>query len=486
MLLYHPAFITGATRVYPICFNAYQYLTDMESFLKRAEKSGVIGFRLGRKAVYIVSGTSNVHSLFAPPHIMDPNMFHMLLMDKHWGMPSNEIRMFAKNTSGGQKRPLPGTEGIPDQRRPWHNHHEVYAQYLSSSKYTEALADTFFSFFLMRLDQQPLLECVTVPIFDLIKTDRAESAVASLFGTQLLYLNPGLIECYWEFDEIAGALVRGLPRFLKPGQWRIRERLHNMVHRHVTSAWEKFNWEKDGESDWDPHSRFSREIAKWLRQTGFSDRATIGHTTATLLGQEVLQAFTNDHVTGRRNLDVHRLLTLPRLSSAYLEILRLHVSFNVTREVQQDTEVSGYRIPKGSLLQAPSQIAHYDESAWASEGHPASEFWAERHLTNVDEAGRQTTEPRLSTKSRPTSFFPFGPYWRQGLGYALCPGRHSAKREILMAVAVILAKFEVEFVQWVHSDGRSSSRPAQNDQGYAGVVAMLPDRDMLVRWKRLW
>ncbi len=55
-----------------------------------------------------------------------------------------------------------------------------------------------------------------------------------------------------------------------------------------------------------------------------------------------------------------------------------------------------------------------------------------------------------------------------------------------MTVASVVARFDVEFVEWTKLDGTPSDRPAQNDALHAGEAAMPPDREMKVRWKRLW
>jgi len=68
----------------------------------------------------------------------------------------------------------------------------------------------------------------------------------------------------------------------------------------------------------------------------------------------------------------------------------------------------------------------------------------------------------------------------------MCPGRFFAKQEIIMSLAMLIARFEIEFVEWVMPDGSPSDRPGANDMRYAGALAMPPDRDMKVRWKRLW
>ncbi|KAK8062514.1 cytochrome P450 [Apiospora hydei] len=417
-------------------------------------QSRIVQFRLGPKIVYFVSGEKNTQVIFGPPHIVDPHMFHILLMEKQWGMPRDEIDMFRNDTSGRLQVPCPGTEDILPQDRHWYNHHQIYAKFLSSAKYTEILADTFLRLFSERLDRQSSAEWTTIELFDFLKLDMVESAVESMFGSRILELNPDLVKSYWKFDEAAGVLVWGLPRWIKPGPYNAQERLHDMVHKQVEEAWEKFDWNgPEAGSDWDPFwgSRFS----------------------------QVKQAFTFDEVSGKPSIDVHKLLSLPRLLSVYTEVMRMHISFNITREVQNDITIDGYRVAKNSLIQSPSQIAHYDESAWGENGHPATAFWAERHLQYQRDDGG-VLRPHFSVKARPTSFFPFGG------GYALCPGRHFAKREIMMATAIIVAKFDIELVGWVAADGSLMEGPAMNDGRYAGAVAMPPDRDMRVRWRRLW
>lgn len=73
-----------------------------------------------------------------------------------------------------------------------------------------------------------------------------------------------------------------------------------------------------------------------------------------------------------------------------------------------------------------------------------------------------------------------------GGGTSICPGRVFAKQEILMTVAILVTRFEIEYLQWTTLDGAKSDRPAQNDNSFIGAVGIPPDRDMKIRWKRLW
>jgi len=68
----------------------------------------------------------------------------------------------------------------------------------------------------------------------------------------------------------------------------------------------------------------------------------------------------------------------------------------------------------------------------------------------------------------------------------MCPGRHFAKQEILLVMAAILSRFEVQLIEWTNlGDGSKSDREPRNDEHYGGMT-MPPDRDAKVRWKRLW
>ncbi|KAJ5462939.1 hypothetical protein N7475_007883, partial [Penicillium sp. IBT 31633x] len=502
----------------PYVTNTIQYLTDVGTFLNRVTttlektKSNIVKFHVGPIPAYIVTGTKNVQTVFNSPNSLDGNFLQLMLMERHWGMSKEEIAKFANDQSGRLKTPAPGTESTPAEKRFWRGHDHLYAEYLSNRTYADALADSFYRLFSERLDQQSTTEWGTVNLFEMLKTSMAESAIISLFGSQIIDLNPGFIDCYWEFDEIAGTLVWGLPKFLQRRSVAIKDRLHTMTGKHIDSAWKHFDWNgPDAESKWEPHfgSRLSRETAKWLSEGGFSNQAAAGHTLASLFGlngntvpvtawamielikdrtlfeavrTEAMGAYTTDPTTGARRIDAQKLINLPLLQSLYIEIMRLHVSFNVTRKVTQPVQVDGYMIEKGALLQTCSQIAHFEDAVWALPEHPASDFWAWRHVQYVDVRDELTGEPirrpQFAIKGRPSSFFPYGG------GYVMCPGRHFAKQEIMLAIAVLVTKFDIEFVEWVDFTGKPSERPAQDDSKFAGFIAMSPDREMKIRWKR--
>lgn len=231
----------------------------------------------------MLAGTRNIQELFGNDSL-DANWFHLILMDKHWQMTKSDIEKFANDNSGRLETPLRGTQDIPEEQRYWLGHNRLYIKWLSHKKHTDSLATNFATFFLERLNQQPR-DWATVDLFDTLKTIMCESGTMSLFGTQFMALNPEFVKTYWEFDQGAGRLIWGLPRWLMPRPYRSRDKLNAMTVKYIRSAWENFDW-NTSDSDWDPHwgARISRETALWLRDSGFAETAAAGHAVGTLFG----------------------------------------------------------------------------------------------------------------------------------------------------------------------------------------------------------
>ncbi|KAF4890595.1 Cholesterol 7-alpha-monooxygenase [Colletotrichum fructicola] len=333
----------------------------------------------------------------------------------------------------------------------------------------------------------------------------------TLAGRRLIDKYPEFVDAMWEYDKVAMKLMYGLPTWMNPGPRKAQKKALDMMETFLQDAWDTFDWDgMEAEADWEPTfgSRLQREHAKFWKDKKFSMRSraaqhlgiqsgfnvnSIPQTAWVMMElaknpslwravkEEVQGAIVPDPVTSKPAIDVTKLLALPLLQSVYAETIRLHVSINVTREVMEPLEWDGYVLPKGSLVQAPTQIGLQDESVWGVEGHPASSFWAERHIKYVDkedELGHIKTVMEFSMAGRPSDYFPYGG------GVSMCPGRFFAKQEIMLVAAMIISRFEVEFIEWVTFDGVSSDRPAEDEKSAIGSGAVSPDRDMKVRWRR--
>ncbi|RDW68921.1 cytochrome P450 [Aspergillus mulundensis] len=503
-----PPFLNG-----PIVKNTYQYMTNMEGFLERiaaaTKSSKVIQFRLGLKKIYMVSGEKNIHDINQPSNSISPDIFFLQVMGNVWGATSAELAKFAQDKSGRRKKPIPGYEPKPGQPRLWHDQHHVFSEYLLRAERANLLADKYYQIFSERLNKHPVGQWAEVGLAQFFEREMADAALEAFMGPHLVRLNPGFWDTMWEFAHLAPQLMWGLPKWMNRKPWQVRDRFHAMCRRWLDFAageWDRNGPDANADAEWEPcyGSRMARELIRWASsslsiETAAGMVATIVFATNAnsvpmctwammeiiadpelhrAVRDECLAASNADPVTGARTFNAQKLLSMPLLQSLYVETLRLHISINITREVTQPITLDGYRLSAGSFIQAPSQIGHYDE-VWSAPGHPATEFWAGRNLKH--ENGK--TEFTMAGHS--SSFLPYGSY-ASGGGPSICPGRVFAKQEILITLATLLTRFDIEIVAWVSPDGTKSDRRAQNSREYIGAVGIPPDRELKVRWKRLW
>jgi cytochrome P450 len=206
-----------------------------------------------------------------------------------------------------------------------------------------------------------------------------------------------------------------------------------------------------------------------LRRPGLIDRVREEVSRATIIDD-----------TGKLTLDVPKLVSdSPLLTSIYLECLRIRTSVTLTRQLNEDIECDGYLLKKGSYIMSPSQLPN-TSPIWDVPGHPAKSFWPERFIEMPKfEAANPGEKSQYELAMRAENFFPYGG------GNMMCTGRFFAKQEILAAVALLVLKFDIEVEGWQTFDGKRSDIEAGLADGYAGAGVIPPDRDMVVKMRRL-
>ncbi|KAK0650000.1 cytochrome P450 [Cercophora newfieldiana] len=508
----------------PYLSSTLLYMTDMRTFLDRARDmlrtSRIMSLKLGPETLYIIKGAENVATMFKTTTTrtspVGQRRFILRIQKYLWGAVPADYAKFLNDTSGRAKVPLPGTENTPESKRYWRILNDKLHDYFAISSETNALVAVYQRELSKRLEQDfPTTEWTTIMVYAFLQKYMASAATTTLLGPRILTVNPDFHNVLWTFDRFVASLVWGLPKWLTPRAWKTRDRLHAAVHRYLYPAVGEFAWDSDSATaDWEPvfGSRVNREVIRWMREDGFAPQTIAGaisilfifgvngNTTPVAgwmlmetiqrpelldrIREEVMGTYVTDPKTGERLIDVQKLLALPLLQSVYTESMRLHVSMNVTREVVGPMSLEGHKLEIGALLQAPTEISHREESVWGVPGHPASEFWAERHIKYVERVdekdGTVKLEPQFDMTGRQNDFFPYGG------GAPVCPGRFFARQEMMLSLAILVSRFDIEFVEWTHMDGSPSERPAENNVEWAGGASVPPDRDMKIRWKRRW
>ncbi|KAI1270024.1 putative cytochrome P450 [Xylariaceae sp. FL1019] len=492
----------------PGLFNTIQFIRNNHKFMSRVQNAmrgeSLLRFNLGNQKVYLVAGSQGIRTVFGREmihNVTNQEQMTRFTLPTLYKMNADEVQRWEQDKSGVAKVPRSGTEDVPSRERLWYNYEHIYTEYLGKPQYIKPLIAIFQQNFEQRLNRYPTGEWTSISIRDFCRHDVAAVAVGALFGPDLIGSTPDFINRFWKFDEHVFKLIAGLPRWLSPTPYKVHDHYTEALQSWLERASTNYEREKTGdEPDWEPRfgSRAVREMYTWMKETNWREEviaATLGALAFALTSNSIPTAMwmlmeiirdpslhrevrdeiaaisTTDPVTGNAVLDSQKIASLPLLQSIWTEVLRLHISFNITRDVKEPLSIGGHTIAKGSMIQAPMMVAHYDET-WGTNGHPASEFWAERHIKYSD--GNRTY-----AMSGYNTYYPFGG------GANMCPGRQFAKLEVLTAVALIIAKFDIEFQEWSTIDGGTSERGAQSDLKYCGAGAMPPDRDMKVRWKRV-
>ncbi|KAK7998542.1 cytochrome P450 [Apiospora marii] len=435
-------------------------------------------------------------------------MFNIAALAPGWAFPKAlpEVRRWEADRSGVTKTPIPGAEGVLPRQRLWYNYEHIYAEYLGKPQYMKPLIKMYCRNLDELFERYSAGEWSTVSIQKLCRYEVTRALITTLFGPRLIELNPDFVDRLWAFDEQVFQLVMGLPKWLNSKPAKAHDAFVGSMERWLDAASDGFDWEApEADADWEPHfgGRAVREMYRWMKETEWRDEviaATLGAlvfalnsnsipTTMWMLmeiirdpsllqavRQEVATATTRDPETGKPLFDHQKLVALPLLQSIWTETLRLRINFNIVRDVKQPVTLDNGKttVERGSLLQVPMMIAHYDESVWAATDHPASDFWAERHIRYVE------GERRYAMAGPPAAYFPFGG------GANICPGRQLAKHEIFTTVATVIFRFDLEVLGWTNTAGGSpSDRGAESDLRYCGAGAMPPDRDLKIRWRRM-
>ncbi|KAK6949293.1 hypothetical protein Daesc_009367 [Daldinia eschscholtzii] len=481
----------------PYISNIWIYMTNKKKFLEGISQalldSPVVQCQLGPVKVYFVTGKDSVSTVLRQSSInLISEPWMLLILKNVAGYTEADLAKLQRDKSGIGKVPINSDGFTPPEKRIWHLKHQVHNDYLAAPQHTEALAVSFQDFFSEALEAFPIGEWTQVSIFKLVRNEMATASVCSVVGKRILACNPAFIDLLWEYDSYAESLAFGLPRWLNKKGVKVREDIRSMClkwYAEVDQCLSKGESNKAEELDNAFGSQLSRKLCEWAKLFGFSNESIAGVYMFLFLGlntntipictwalmetigdadlfhaarAEVLQALVAHPVSGKRTFDIQKLASLPLIQSIYTESLRLHLSLNLTRAATEDITIAGFTLPKGCIVQAPTQISHYEEAVWGTKDHPASEFWAYRHLKSSkdsDEKAQLGTKLEYSISGRMGSFFPY---------------------------AMIITRFDVDFIEWTEMDGSPSKRPAQNDPRYAGAGAVPPDREMKIRWKRLW
>lgn len=224
--------------------------------------------------------------------------------------------------------------------------------------------------------------------------------------------------------------------------------------------------------------------AFWVIYHVFSDRCLLKEIRDEVEQNAVVTNTEKGAMDANSTIDLSRLTSssyCPVLLSIYHEVFRYHGTANSVRVVSEDHLLDGrFLLKKGGLVMMSARAQHRNPAVW---GPDVDNFRPHRFLSVKERNGEQGEQQqgRRGNRIIPAAFRGFGG------GVTLCPGRHFATAEILLLVALLVLRFDVQPVgglPWAAPTTANSSQAEAMEQ---------PDQDIDVQFtplpgvrRRIW
>jgi hypothetical protein len=323
---------------------------------------------------------------------------------------------------------------------------EMHVHQLNPGKNLDFLEERFYANFCQYLAPESMKRdlsyvsdktsnSIVVPLTQWCSDFFVRAGQDAYFGPKLAEIDSGLTDSFLVFDELSYQVIYQYPNFLARKMQAARDRslrglatyLKLPKDQRTGDAWFVKAMEDEmrniGMNDQDMAiaaltiywaiNTNTRKAAYWLISYLVQDPELMD-----VVRKETAPAFRADGTADFEYLHT----STPHLDAAWTEMLRLAAYSASVRFVADDVVLGGKTLRKGNRLIIPYRQLHMDESVF---GGDALEF---RHTRFVE-------NPRLATSSN------LRPY---GGGATMCPGRHVAKRAVLLFVAMVLRDYDIE------------------------------------------
>lgn len=212
----------------------------------------------------------HINTLFKPTPAISSNVVLSLAMRYIFGTPENVLPLYVEDNSGQLVKPWPGSQVRPENRIRYF-HTKTAHQHIAGANGIK-LGDLY-----MQTLSRNLSACNSVgtewvefsDMYHFIQHLVFPAAVESLCGSSILSLNPTFTEDFWAFDRSIPVLLKGPPRWLRPGAYKSREKVLAMVKKWHAFANEHSNCSRTDREDpeWDSYfgSKYVRARQRILR-----------------------------------------------------------------------------------------------------------------------------------------------------------------------------------------------------------------------------
>ncbi|KAH8889083.1 cytochrome P450, partial [Thozetella sp. PMI_491] len=418
-------------------------------------------------------GPENIKALFKGSWACSSIPFVKFAVGAAFGLPARALKLYDKDDSGGGHVPYEGSTTEPRNRIDYRVHMSL-VQFLEGkglppfwNRYATSVTERLHAMHDRTASDWERHD----DLMKLVADEATVSVVNALCGPYLLSLNPHFLQDYWDFDRNLQTYLQGMPWFLAPKAYAARRRVLEATkiwQQHARDHYTEAAKGADGDDPYWGSSFFRERHDMFLAMDGY-DHAAIAsqdfgaiwavRNSLSAVSWAIFDLYRDPELLagvraevdacavkgadGRLQFDIEKLLRLPLLQAVYAETLRLRMHFYIIRMPDKvDMDIRDWIIPRQKVIVALTTVAHMDTEAWntgANNEHPLDQFWAGRFLRYSSEGS--TSSPTFSTKELEGAWIPYGGGPRQ------CPGRHFAKRQILLTIALTVSLFDIEILE---------------------------------------
>ncbi|KAG4279746.1 hypothetical protein FPRO06_11080 [Fusarium proliferatum] len=344
---------------------------------------------------------------------------------------------------------------------------------------------------------------------DLIRSFCFKASTTSLCGPRIFEAAPDLESDFWSFDSHLPNLFKEMPQWLVPASFKARDKMkenirkwHELAHKayDITQSEEDTRtWEENfGSKLMRSRQAFFRKMPLSKDTIAADDLGLLWAATANavpaigwmiletvqrpglleLVRAEIAPFISFASNTTTPDIDIDELCQQPLVQSIYAEVLRVHNGTVLARVPQvSDYSIAGWSFPKDQHIMISTYDTARKLSVWnqgtSDDPHPVNEFWPERFIVDPNnpasgpavhrESKQQGTGEKYFTLDGTVgSWIPYGG------GSRMCPGRHFAKKELIVSMAMFLTSFDIELEAldgWIQDDPKYFMFGVMHPQG---------------------
>ncbi|KAF5018120.1 hypothetical protein F66182_9913 [Fusarium sp. NRRL 66182] len=513
----------------PLVGHLFQFLSNTEKLLTEASTrygpDTPVQIKLLNRRITLLNGVNNINTLFKASRSVASERWLIQILVNAFGIGTDDVPFYLADNTGIGQQPAPQSNKVPHEHRIFYLVYQTVHDGLSGER-LEEMQRQLVGNLSAQLAHAEIDSDTWTDIPDLydsfIRKICFTASTISLCGPRIFEAVPDLESDFWTFDSHLPSLFREMPRWLIPAAFRARDKMkanmrkwHELAHKAYDisqSATDTRNWEENfGSKLMRNRQAFFSKMPLSKDTLAADDLGLLWAATANAIpgiGWMVLEVVQRPALlervraeiapfvgissnTSTPDIDIDGLCQQPLVQSIYAEVLRLHNGTVLARVPQTSNfSIAGWSFPKDQPIMISTFDTARKPSVWnqgtPDDPHPLDEFWPERFIVDPknpasgptlgnrqpsrSETNDELSKPYFTLDGTVGSWIPYGG------GSRMCPGRHFAKKELIVAMAMFLTAFDMELMP---RDGR-----IQNDDKYFMFGVMHPEGPIRARVRR--